>query len=140
MSGAKHGDVIKVAHSLYSHYGIYVKTLFGERVIHYTGEDGPQDLNGIVRETDLSVFLNGEEDYQVCHLDPKVFKTIYSGSETVARAKSKLSNKGYNLLWNNCEHFAIWCKTGESVSSQVRDLTYGIPDNVFSFFEDLFNF
>lgn len=27
---------------------------------------------------------------------------------------------GYNILTNNCEHFATWCRTGKSKSSQVR--------------------
>ena len=44
---------------------------------------------------------------------------IYSPHETVARAKSCIgkTNFGngsgeYALRRNNCEHFAIWCKTG----------------------------
>ena len=44
---------------------------------------------------------------------------IYSGRETVKRAKSELNKKGYNLITNNCEHFAIWCKTGIHESNQV---------------------
>ena len=27
----------------------------------------------------------------------------------------------YNVLFNNCEHFAVWCKTGLKESQQVRD-------------------
>ena len=45
---------------------------------------------------------------------------LYSGTETVARARGELGKTGYDLVWNNCEHFAIWCKTGLRQSSQVN--------------------
>lgn len=47
---------------------------------------------------------------------------IYSPEETVKRARSRLGEKEYNLLLNNCEHFAIWCKTGLSKSYQIEKL------------------
>lgn len=45
---------------------------------------------------------------------------MYSPKETVERARSRLGEENYSLLSNNCEHFAIWCKTGVSRSYQVR--------------------
>lgn len=47
---------------------------------------------------------------------------IYSPEETVQRARSRLGEAEYNLAANNCEHFAIWCKTGISESHQVNDV------------------
>ncbi len=47
---------------------------------------------------------------------------IYSPEKTVKRARSRLGEKEYNLLLNNCEHFAIWCKTGLSKSYQIENL------------------
>lgn len=47
---------------------------------------------------------------------------IYSPNETVRRARSRIGEKRYNLLLNNCEHFAIWCKTGLSKSYQIEKL------------------
>lgn len=57
---------------------------------------------------------------------------LFSGEETVARAKMVakeyqtmdkferfLKGKDYNILSNNCEHFALWCKTGIHESRQV---------------------
>jgi phage shock protein A len=38
----------------------------------------------------------------------------------IHRAQSRLGERKYNLLFNNCEHFATWCKTGVSYSKQVR--------------------
>ena len=136
MRDAKHGDVISVSHSLYEHYGIYVETWKGPRVIHYTGENGPQDFNGMIRETPISDFLNGEENFRVISFDPCEYCHVYSGKETVERARSKLGERSYNPFTNNCEHFAVWCKTGKQESSQVRNLSYGILSNIFSFIDD----
>ncbi len=60
------------------------------------------------------------------YLPPNLFRSLarakyhlYSPAETVQRAKSRLGDGEYNIAWNNCEHFAIWCKTGVSESRQV---------------------
>lgn len=40
----------------------------------------------------------------------------------VHRAESRLGETAnYNLLFNNCEHFASWCKIGHAYSQQVKD-------------------
>jgi hypothetical protein len=40
---------------------------------------------------------------------------------TLRRAMSRLGEHNYNLLFNNCEHFAHWCKTGRHRSEQVEN-------------------
>ena len=40
----------------------------------------------------------------------------------VSRAKSKLGERKYNPVTNNCEHFALWSKTGISSSEQVNNV------------------
>ncbi len=37
----------------------------------------------------------------------------------VQSALSKVGDVGYNMLFNNCEHFATWCRYGISMSHQV---------------------
>ncbi|MBR1418067.1 MAG: lecithin retinol acyltransferase family protein [Synergistaceae bacterium] len=147
---AQHGDVIKVNRGAYDHYGVYALNNDNEpSVIHYTGATGPADFNGMVRETSLEEFLNGAKSFTVCSFPDndeininnklnnnsplslvwqEVKKSLhkdyhlYSGSETVARARSQLGRTGYNLICNNCEHFAVWCKTGVKESSQVNKI------------------
>ena len=41
------------------------------------------------------------------------------GKQSSIIYSEQLGEKEYNLVTNNCEHFAIWCKTGVSESSQV---------------------
>jgi hypothetical protein len=39
---------------------------------------------------------------------------------TLQRALGRLGEQRYNLIFNNCEHFAHWCKTGRHRSAQVE--------------------
>ncbi|WP_295788500.1 lecithin retinol acyltransferase family protein [uncultured Veillonella sp.] len=134
------GDIVFCKRTGYEHYGIYVG---GNRIIHY--ESSIKDkIEGRpkVAETTIAKFkgediiftINPEhllsffQDYGL--FDEGNYK-FYSPSETVRRAKSKLGTADYNLLWNNCEHFALWCKTGLATSSQIGTaaefLISGIP-------------
>lgn len=45
--------------------------------------------------------------------------TAEERAQAARRAESKIGQHAYNLLWNNCEHFASWCATGIAVSQQV---------------------
>ncbi len=47
---------------------------------------------------------------------------LYSPEETVKRAKQRIGESRYNLVTNNCEHFALWCKTNISESHQINKL------------------
>ena len=55
---------------------------------------------------------------------------IYSPEETVKRARSRIGESNYDLFENNCEHFAIWCKTGLSRSTQIEALIKLSPRGV----------
>ena len=92
----KKGDHISVQRVGYTHHGIYIGH---GRVIHYL-EDG-------VREDSLYDFADG---YNI-HIEDTPRK--YSKKEVVKRAQSRLYENDYNVLWENCEQFAIWCRTGD---------------------------
>jgi len=47
---------------------------------------------------------------------------LYTPEETVERAKERIGETSYDLFFNNCEHFALWCKTGISESHQIEDV------------------
>ncbi len=45
--------------------------------------------------------------------------TIAERAESVRRAASRIDERAYNLLTNNCEHFVNWCTAGVAISKQV---------------------
>lgn len=93
------GDHIYVQRIGYTHHGIYIGH---GRVIHY--------LNDGVQENSLEVFADDRKIQQ------GKSNSKYSKSEIANRAKGCIDQNNYNLLWNNCEQFAIWCRTGSKVS------------------------
>ena len=112
----KPGDHIYVRRLLYSHHGIYA----GDgTVIHYSGEE-KEKKNPLVRETHLEEFLKGGT------LRRRDHKKRLPPSETLSLASKHLSDHGYSLAWNNCEHFATYCATGKRKSSQVRTVVGGL--------------
>lgn len=144
------GDVVGVARkracSIYEHYAVYIGN--GE-VVHYSGMGADFQGRVCVQRDTLAHFLKDDKDYFVLYFDKayaaprkiqvktafnlndmnldaprciwrrKDFK-LYSAKETVERALSRVGEDRYDLLFNNCEHFAIWCKTGVSESYQVQ--------------------
>ena len=118
----KFGDVVYVHRTLgYDHYGVYVGR---GKVIHYgVGEGGTSaggGSNGVVTQTTLRKFLESDapDDLEVSSY-PKLDGRA-ARQRCVDRARSSLGAKDYNLVFNNCEHFARWCRTGESLSTQVE--------------------
>ena len=131
------GDVIfcRRGISLYKHFGIYIGK---GMVIHFADKSGA--FNGesaVVHETSLENFAQGD-DVKVMRF-PREYHAgscfreeenrdkyhLQSPEETVARAKSKLGMRGvdddgYNLFLNNCESFALWCKTNVGESQQLN--------------------
>lgn len=61
----------------------------------------------------------------------KMEQATYEPDEIVQRARSMIGTKlgTYNLLSNNCEHFANWCRCGKLVSHQ-RTLVDTVSDMV----------
>ena len=112
---------VKRMGDLYRHYGIYAGN---NRVIHYAGKVGDWGDDVSIHESPLHEFLQGARRFAVCE-----FKThceipgyhLYTREETLQRAYRRLGERNYNLITNNCEHFALWCRTGISSSSQVRE-------------------
>lgn len=114
MSRAKYGDLIFVDHGLYKHFGIYIND---DCVIHYDGKLDDRFLrNMCVRQTGMDRFLAGKDNFKILNLS----KNPIPPHEVVNRAKSHLHERNFNLILNNCEHFAYWCKTGSKKSYQVN--------------------
>ncbi len=148
----KTGDIICVdrENGLYEHYAVYIGN---DKVIHYASENGDFGGRNTIHEAPMSEFLRGSNSFFILDFPdnygkPTMIKSsasvamsgvgileniikssiyhLYSPEETVRRAKSRIGEGRYNLATNNCEHFAIWCKTGISESHQVNSIISNI--------------
>lgn len=94
---------------IYNHHGI---DCGDGTVIHYWTDELP--FTSSVRRTTLTEFAE-DDSIKVRHYaecDPPEI--------VLNRAESSLGARGFDPLISNCEHFAVWCKTGRKESSQVR--------------------
>ena len=114
------GDHLKVKrYGLYEHHGI---DLGDGRVVHF-GEPGKNASLKPIRITGLDEFRRNGARIKVVHYAPG--KALHP-EESVRLALAGVGQKGYNLAFNNCEHFATFCKTGRKDSRQVWRAALGL--------------
>lgn len=58
--------------------------------------------------------FQGDHVYLLVHTD------CSDPAIVINRARSRLGNANYSPIENNCEHFAMWCKTGKQSSDQIK--------------------
>lgn len=124
---ADHIRVMRIG-GLYAHHGVYVSD---EEVIHFTGQDDDSILDWSkceVIKTDLATFLKGGT-LEVKEYTDEEFQDLYSPDQIVIYARSCIGDKGYNLAFNNCEHFANVCTLGKFRSQQVERVLMGRMPN-----------
>ena len=102
MTAADHLQVPR-QHGLFNHHGI---DLGDGTVAHYL--EGREILR-----SPLEDFSQGQPITVVDH------PSASTPGVTLRRALSRIGEQNYNLLFNNCEHFATWCKTGRHRSGQI---------------------
>ena len=113
------GDHIRVCRGLYSHHGIYISD---NEVIHFTGREDDSILDWSKPEvisSDLEYFLKGDT-LEVKEYTEDELQDLYPVDCIVEYARACLGDKGYNLIFNNCEHFANTCTLGRFRSKQVE--------------------
>ena len=102
MAAADHLEVPR-QHGLFNHHGI---DLGDGTAAHYL------ERREILRSP-LEEFSQGQPLKVISHVEASPVGV------TLRRAMGRLGEQDYNLLFNNCEHFATWCKTGRHRSEQV---------------------
>ena len=145
---ADFGDIISVERVGFSHYAVYVgnnqvihydmdpgdnykicvhqasmqEFLNGSDV--YTICEFPRIYGRPTEEVQFSdfslLFKDREKARIMWHTLKGTNYRLYTPAETVLRARERIGETEYNLFTNNCEHFAIWCKTGLSESAQIE--------------------
>ena len=114
------GDIIRVKLGSVYHYGIFVSE---DEVIAFglppTVENlkNPQEIK--VLATDIDVFSCGNM-VEAAELTLKEKLKRKSPEKTVAEARARIGEGGYNLIHNNCEHFVNEIVFNEKISEQEQ--------------------
>jgi len=104
------GDHLVVDCCGYSHHGLY---LGDNQVIHYGGWLNGE--NAGVHVTHVGAFTGGQPVTAVYYPSAR-----FTPEQAVSRARSRLGEDAYSVVFNNCEHFVHWCLQGEARSEQVH--------------------
>ena len=116
----EYADQIRVNRGFYYHYGIYESD---DVVYQFASPNGAEISaeTATINTTTLADFLKGGvlevRDYTEEELQMKK-----SPNEIIEYAKDHLGEMGYDLINNNCEHFANRATFGKSESSQVNNI------------------
>lgn len=116
MSQFNAGTHLMVFRGTYFHHGLSVGN---DEVIHYGG-DGFSDGPCRVCHVSLSQFADGHDVSVIKHPD-----RMFGRLKSVQRARARLGEEQYSLVFNNCEHFVNWCIEGERRSRQVQAVVAG---------------
>ena len=115
------GDIIKMK-SVWTHIAFYPIWHYGvvvgcDQVIHFNLDTEIFEMKII--KTSIDKFLGLGSKLQKCNISE--IHRNFEPYEVVERAYSALGTDfgGYDLLKNNCEHFANWCASGNKFSNQV---------------------
>ena len=122
----KPGDMVRVkVNDQLDHYGVFVSD---SEVIQFGKNPslrlGVSEKDVLVLSTDINEFRNGAfPEFADMSLGEKFkrFKT----DKTIELARKRIGEGGYNIIHNNCEHFAYECVFGIKYSSQeekVREI------------------
>ena len=124
----KYSDQIRVQRGLYYHYGIYESD---DVVYQFASPKGSEisPETATINTVSLDEFLKGGV-LEVRDYTEEELKNKRKPDEIIQYAKDHLGEMGYDLIKNNCEHFANRATFGKSESSQVND--------IFSFLGGLF--
>ena len=115
----EYGDHIRVSRGLYYHHGIYKDD---QNVYQFASPIGsevsPQTAKIII--TSLADFIKDGE-LEVRDFTDLEKKEKRSPLDIIKFAESKLGDNmgGYDIVKNNCEHFANLCVFGKAKSEQV---------------------
>ena len=101
-----------------------MENFLGESDKYYVyrfSQDKPSNVNRIRAEgLGRDLVDDVQALYLIYQIKNKIKFKVYTPEETVKRARSRIGERKFLLHANNCEHFAIWCKTGVRQSYQVN--------------------
>lgn len=119
-SECKSGDMIRVRIGSIWHYGVYASD---DEVIQF----GPPPRENVRRPEVITVCSTTMDEFaggsivETAQFSLKEKLRRFPPNKTVAIARSRIGEGGYDLLHNNCEHFAFECLFGVKRSMQEEE-------------------
>ncbi|XP_034300121.2 phospholipase A and acyltransferase 3 [Magallana gigas] len=130
---ARKGDQLEFHRGWYSHWAVYIGN---EEVIHLAGDEN-DGLNGNINPSHAFTICGKSFNKAVVKRE-NVWKVVLDSKvevnnnkdrkckprrphEIVEEAIMKIGDIGYNVLWQNCEHFAAYCRYGVNWSEQANN-------------------
>lgn len=89
--------------------------------VHFSKGDGEGDPDIIIESLSHIKERSGAHLAEVGYNRDDVASRLLARNRALLIYSGKVSHSHYHLFANNCEHFAILCKTGRPYSNQVRD-------------------
>ena len=124
----KAGDHIRFRFNSFYHHGLYEGN---GMVIHFAGPSMEQLIDPAhvtVRRDSLKDFAAGRNiEIRRYTLREKLKK--HSRAKALRLARERLGEKGYDIIYNNCEHFVNACVFGRAFSTQIDDMRAKIAEN-----------
>ena len=122
-----YADMIRMKMGEFYHYGVFVSQ---DEIIQFglapIARPRVRACDVEVCVSNMEVFLCGCT-YEVGVPERKDLKTLRSPDEIVKTARSRIGEKNYNVLYNNCEHFAYECILGKKYCSQAKAVERLLP-------------
>ena len=103
------GDHLSVRRGWYTHHAIDL----GDGYVVQYGRGVSDGVNATVQVSSYETFAKG------CPMEVVASPASYEAHEIALRALSCLGERDYHILWNNCEHFVTWCRSGHGQSQQA---------------------
>lgn len=134
----RRGDLLEVPRTIFTHYGIYLgdhkvahlipdilpvltnnKTLISSVITNKRLIIGCIYKSATVRVDTLEDFAYGSK-ILVNRMDRVMKNKAFPNEDVAKRAEKLIGEIPYSLLWNNCEHFATYCRYGFAASRQTE--------------------
>ena len=124
------GDMIRIKCGDVFHHGVFVSE---DEVVEFgappTMRDNIPQGDVRIRSVTLSAFLR-ELPFEVAVFSPAERALMPARDEAIKAAKARIGEGGYNIIHNNCQHFATECVVGRRHSEQgdaVREKIRSLP-------------
>lgn len=115
------GNHIRVNYDKYYHHGIYIGN--GE-IVHFFGDDefDIYSKNLTIKKTTFELFSNNKITELKIYTENET-SLLLPKEEILKNAIDSIGQNNYDILFNNCEHFANFCTFGKRISYYQQLIT-----------------